>query len=419
MPTSESCIPTSTRRDWAAEYCKKAYELRDRVTERERFSIDWAFDQYVTGDLEKAAQVSNAWKQTYPRTPAPYINLGLIDDYLGRLDEAQANDLQAMKLRSDTARVYANLSGDYVNLGRFKDAESVLQQGRAKKMEQSLLPNSYQLAFLESDDQQMERNLEQAKGSEFEDLVLSMQSDTEAYYGRLREAREFSKQAIASALRAERKEEAAGWAATAALREAEFGNLAEARKQAAAALALAPTRDVRIAAALALARCGDSGRAQTMVDELYKQFPENTLVVNYWLPSIRAAIALHRGDAPLAVGFLQATAAYDLGGATPPFSTGATLYPAYLRGQAYLAQKQWSKAAAEFERIGSHRGLVWNFPTGILAQLQLAKAYAGEGDTAKARKQYESFLALWQNAEADSAVLREAKSEYAKLAPAR
>ncbi len=324
-----------------------------------------------------------------------------------------------MQLRTDSTHVYSGLSSDYLNLGRLDEAKATLQQARAKKLDESLLPNYYQLAFLENNEAGMEKNVQAARGSGSEDALLSSQADTEAYYGRMSRARELSRAAVDTAVGAGAKETAAGWQVTAALREAEFGNFAQAKQDAETAMALAPTRDVRIAVALIMARCGDSARAQSMVEELYKQFPENTLVVNYWLPSIRAAVALRRGDAPLAVGFLQATAAYDLGGATPPFSTGATLYPAYLRGQAYLAQQQWSKAAAEFERIHDHRGLVWNFPTGVLAELQLARTYAGAGDTAKAKKQYESFLALWQNADADSAVLRAAKSEYAKLAPAR
>ena len=326
-----------------------------------------------------------------------------------------ANDLEAMQLRSDTPRVYANLSGDYVNLGRLKDAESVLRQGRAKKMEQSLLPNFYQLAFLENDDQQMQKDMEQAEGSELEDLILSMQSDTEAYYGRLREAREFSKQAIAAALRAERKEEAAGWAATAALREAEIGNPALVRKQAAAALALAPTRDVKIASAMALARSGDAARAEGIVSDIEKQFPENTLLEDYWLPAIRAALALQKNNSRAALDFLETTSSYDLGGGVPPFTLGATLYPSYLRGQAYLAQHEWEKAAREFEHIREHRGVVWNFPTAILAELGLARAYAGEGDVARAKVQYQAFLTLWQNADADNPVLRQAQIEYAKL----
>jgi hypothetical protein len=211
------------------------------------------------------------------------------------------------------------------------------------------------------------------------------------------------------------KETAATWQATAALREAEFGNAAQAKQQAAAALALAPTRDVRVAVAMALARSGDVARAQAMVNDLYKQFHSNTLVVNYWLPSIRAAIALQEDNAPLAIGFLQVTAAYELGGATPPFSSGATMYPVYLRGQAYLAQQRWSEAVAEFAKIRAHRGLVWNFPTGALTPLMSGRASAGQADLAAAKSSYRDFLNLWQGADPDVPILRAAQTESAKL----
>jgi Flp pilus assembly protein TadD len=399
----------------AAVYAKKAYQLRDLVTDRERFLIDWAYDQYVTGDLEKAAQVCDAWKQTYPRDMAVYINLGLIDSYLGRMDRALSDDLQAMRMRSDAARFYSNLSGDYLSLGRVNDAKTVLQQARAKKLDESLLPNFYELAFLENDDQKMLAYVGTAKGTAYEDSLFSMQSDTEAYHGRLAHARALSQDAVAAALRAGTREAAAGWAATAALHDAEFGNKAQAKKEAATALAMAPTRDIRVAVAMAFARSGEMSRAQNMVNELHQEFPENTLLVNYWLPGIRAALALQKNDAAGAVDLLQVTSVFELGGGIPPFSMGATLYPTYLRGQAYVALHEWSKAAGEFERIRDHRGLVWNFPTGALAEVQLALAYAAEGKITAAKTQYQDFLALWKDADPDIPILREAEAEYAKL----
>jgi class 3 adenylate cyclase/tetratricopeptide (TPR) repeat protein len=401
--------------DSAAECANKAYELRGRVTERERFSIESTYYQSVTGDLEKAAQVNELRKQTYPRDLAPYINLGVIDSNLGRLEPALAHDLEAMQLQTDTATVYENLSYDYMNLDRLPEAKAVLEQARAKKLDESLLPNRYQLAFLENDDQGMSASVSASLGTGNESALLSSQADTEAFHGRLSRAREFSRRAVAAAVQAGEKETAATWQATAALREAEFGNTAEAKQQAAAALALAPTRDVRVAVAMALARSGDLARAQTMVNDLYKQFPANTLVVNYWLPSIRAAIALREGDAPLAIGFLQVTATYELGGATPPFSSGATMYPVYLRGQAYLAQQKWSEAVAEFAKIRAHRGLVWNFPTGALTPLMLGRASAGQADFAAAKSQYRDFLDLWQGADSDVPILRAAQTESAKF----
>jgi eukaryotic-like serine/threonine-protein kinase len=401
--------------DSAAECANKAYELRERVTERERFSIESTYYQSVTGDLEKAAQVNEQRKQTYPRDLAPYINLGVIDSNLGRLEPALAHDLEAMQLKTDTATVYENLSYDYLNLNRLPEAKAVLEQARAKKLDESLLPNRYQLAFLENDAQGMSACVSAALGTGSEDALLSSQADTEAFHGRLGRAREFSRRAVATAVQAGAKETAATWQATAALREAEFGNTAQARQQAAAALALAPTRDVRVAVAMALARSGDIARAQAMVNDLYKQFHSNTLVVNYWLPSIRAAIALQEDNAPLAIGFLQVTAAYELGGATPPFSSGATMYPVYLRGQAYLAQQKWSEAAAEFSKIRAHRGLVWNFPTGALTPLMLGRTSAGQADFAAAKSAYHDFLDLWQGADPDVPILRAAQTESTKL----
>jgi len=399
----------------SAEYSRNAYALRDRVTERERFSIDSTYFQSVTGELEKAKQVNQEWKQIYPRALGPYIILGLIDSYLGNLESALAQDLDALQVSSDTARVYSNLSYDYLSLDRLAEARKVLDQARVKKLDGSLLPNFYELAFLENDEKEIARCVAVSTGTENEDFILSSQSDTEAFHGHLHKARDLSRGAIAVALRGGAAETAATWQANIAIREAEFGNATEAKQAADAALSLAATRDVRIAAAMALARSGDLVRAQDMVNDLYKQFSTNTLVVNYWLPSIRAAMALRRGDAPLAVGYLQVTAAYELGGGTPPFTSGATMYPAYLRGQAFLAQRKWDAAAAEFEKIRGHRGLVWNFPTATFTPLQLGRSYAGKGDGARARESYQAFLSQWHDADSDASVLREAKAEYARL----
>jgi class 3 adenylate cyclase/tetratricopeptide (TPR) repeat protein len=401
--------------DSSAEYAKKAYELRERVTERERFSIDSTYYQLVTGELEKAAQVNEQRKQTYPRDLAPYITLGLIDSYMGKLEPALAQDLEAMQLRPDTARVYENLSYDYLSLDRLPEAKAVLEAARAKKLDESLLPNLYQLAFLENDDRGMSTCVSAGLGTGNEDALLSSQADTEAFHGRLGRARDLSHRAVAAALREGTKETAATWQATAALREAEFGNAAQARQQAVAALALSSSRDVRVAVAMALARAGDLTRAKTMVNDLYRDFHSDTLLVNYWLPSIRAAIALGQENAPLAIGFLQVTAAYELGGGIPPFSSGATMYPVYLRGQAYLGQQKWSEAAAEFTKIREHRGLVWNFPIGALTPVMLGRAHAGQADFAAAKSEYRDFLDLWQAADSDVPILRAAQSESAKL----
>jgi tetratricopeptide (TPR) repeat protein len=248
-----------------------------------------------------------------------------------------------------------------------------------------------------------------------EDAILASESDTEAFHGRLRQAREFSRQAIESALRDDAKETAAAWKADAALREVEFGNLVQAKQAAEQALSLAPTKEIQIAAAIVMARTGQTGRAQAIVNNLSKQFPSDTLMASYWLPTVQAAIAIHQGNSAKAIDYLHASSLYELGGAAPPFSSGATLYPAYVRGQAYLANRQWHEAEVEFQKLIDHRGLIWNFPLGALAHLQLGRAYAGAEDKAKARTMFEDFLSLWQDADPDIPVLREAKVEYARL----
>jgi len=399
-----------------AEYTTKAYELRQRATEKERFYIESNYYMYVTGELEKAAEVFREWKQVDPQSLNPIINYGLIASNLGWLDAALNSNLEAFKLRNNTLVVYRNLSFTYLSLNRLDEAGAILDQARARKMDEPLLPNSYQLAFLRNDTKEMERCLSAATGKPaIESAVLSSQADTEAYQGHLKEARAFSRRAVAASIRTEEKEDAAGWQVTQALREAEFGNADQAKQDAEAALALAASRNVQVAAALTFARAGDFARAQKMAADLQKRFPTDTLLAYYWLPSIRAAIAISRMNAREAIKQLQVTSPYELGGETPPFSSGGTMYPAYLRGQAYLETKQWKEAGGEFRNILDRRGLVWNFPLGVLAYLQLGRAYAGSGDRAGARLAYQNFLTLWHDSDSEIPILRRAKAEYAKL----
>ena len=226
-------------------------------------------------------------------------------------------------------------------------------------------------------------------------------------------AREFSRRASDSAIRSDSKETAALWQVNAALREAEFGNNEPARHGAEAALNLAPGRDVQVLAALTEARAGNPGKAEQLAQQLQKSNPLNTVLKLYWLPTIQAAIELNRGNSAQAIEILQAAAPYETGG-PPPFQLN-TLYPAYLRGEAYLAAHQGSTAATEFQKFLDHGGMVANFPTGALAHLGLARAYALSGDTAKAITAYQDFLALWKDADPDIPILKEAKAEYAKL----
>jgi len=246
-----------------------------------------------------------------------------------------------------------------------------------------------------------------------EDLLLSFQSDTEAYYGRLTKARDFSRRAVDSAVRADSKGTAALWQVNAALREAEFGNAAAARQGVAAALALAPGRDGKLLSALTLARVGDSARAKAIVAELEKSYPSRTVLKVYWLPTLKAAIELNGGNSGRALVFLEAAAPYETG-QPPPMQLG-TLYPAYVRGQTYLLAHRGGEAAAEFQKLVDHRGLLVDFCVGALAHLGLARAYALGGDTAKAKPAYQELFALWEDADPDIPILKEARAEYAKL----
>jgi hypothetical protein len=245
-----------------------------------------------------------------------------------------------------------------------------------------------------------------------EDLMLSTQSDTEAYYGRMSRARDFSHRAVESAIRADSKETAALWQANAALREVEVGNVSSAKQGATAALALSRGREVKLAPALTLAKSGEGPRARALADELEKGNPADTLLNLYWLPAIHAAIENGRGNAPQAITDLEPAGPYELG------LTGTQinyLYPAYERGQAFLLAHNGTAAAAEFQKLLDHRGILVNFVTGSLAHLQIGRAEAMAGDTAKAKAAYQEFFTLWKDADPDVPILKQAKAEYAKL----
>jgi hypothetical protein len=272
------------------------------------------------------------------------------------------------------------------------------------------------VAFLENDAGEMQRQLDWAAGKvQAEDLLLSAQSDTQAYWGRLRQARALSKRASDSARSHEQNETAAEWDMNAALREAEFGNPGLARKQAATVLADSSNRELQILGALVLARAGDATRALRMADELKTRFALDTEVNRYWLPSIHAALEIDKHNAAQAVDILQSAGPYELGNPLPQAEIGGFLYPVYLRGEAYLQLRRGAEAAAEFQKLVDHRGITLNGPLGALARLGLARAYALQGDKAKARKAYDDFFALWKDADPDIPILRQAKADYAKL----
>jgi tetratricopeptide (TPR) repeat protein len=399
------------QRSLAVESYRKAYELRERVSEREKYDIMTNYYWDVTGELDKVAQQSELWIHDYPRDPDVHANLGVLYAGLGQYERAAALTREELQLNRDSGISYANLAGQYMALNRLDEAKATLDQAQARKLDQPYLRQAmYDLAFLQNNPVVMEAQVAWAKGRPgAEDLMLSKQSLTVAYYGRLLKAREFTRQAIESAERNDAKEVSASYEAIAALREAEFGNLAEARQQAAAALALFPDgQDVRLRATTAFALTGDTSQAQRLAEQLNTDFPLATLIQGYWLPTIRAIIELGHGNAAKALGLLQATSPYELGGQ-------GSLLPAYVRGQAYLLAHNGTAAAAEFQKLLDHRGIVLNFVTGSLAHLQLGRAYAMAGDTAKAKSAYQDFFALWKDADPDIPILKEAKAEYAKL----
>ena len=398
----------------SAECARKAYELRRKVSERERFYIEGNYYLNATGELEKAAHTYELWQQTYKREDAPYRKLGMISASLGNWAKALEEFRGALRLEPNNLYNYVNLGGAYMALNRLDEAEAVYKQAEGRELESEFqLQNRYVLAFLAGDTAQMARMASAAMGKPGpEDLLLATQADTEGWFGKLKDARELTGRAVESARRKGAKEAGAAYQAAAALREVESGNLKQARADARAALNLAPNRDVRAIAALAIARAGDTAGAEKLAAELDQTLPLDTLVQWYWLPTIRAAVALERQDPNRAIELLNAASSIELAQAT-----NITIYlcPAYLRGEAYLKLHNGDRAAAEFQRLIDHRGLVANFPWGALARLGLGRAYALQGDTPKARAAYQDFLELWKDADPDIPILRAARSEYAKL----
>ncbi len=393
-----------------AENTRKAYELRDRVSEREKFYIESHYYQNATGDLEKARQVLQLWVDTYPRDWQPLPPVYAISSVLGQYEKSLAAARESFRLIPTTGLSYSELVVADIYLGRLEEARATAEAALAKKLDSPDLHFLlYSLAFLQNDTGGMAQQVAWSSGKPgVEDVLLSSEAYTAAFSGRLGMARELSRRAVDSAQRAEEKEVAAGYRADAALREALFGNPVEARQQAAAALALSHGRDVQYEAALALAFAGDAVHAQTLADDLDKRFPEATILQFNYLPTIHAQLALSRNDSSKAVDALQAAMPFELG-------VAGGLYPIYVRGEAYLAARQGSEAAAEFQKIVDHRGIVVSEPIGALAHLQIGRAYVMQGDTAKAKPAYQDFLTLWKDADPDIPILIAAKSEYAKL----
>ena len=399
----------------AIENLTKAFALRERTSEREKLFISTQYYTFVTGQVEKANQELQLWIQEYPRDFVAHFELG--DNYalLGQYERAASETRESLRLESNSVLPYGNLGLFSLALNRIDDAKASFHEALAHNLDDPYLrQNMYFLAFLENDSASMQQQVNWAIGKPgAEDLLLSDESQSEAYQGRMQRARELSRRAVDSAKRNDRVEAAALWQANEAIWEAESGHTAMARAAGAAAMSLAPGRDVRLLVALILAKSGDAAQAQKLADKLDDEFPRSTILQDYWLPTIRAEIALHRGNAAQAIEQLQAAAPYELG-LPPQFQVG-TLYPVYVRGQAYLQARQLSQAATEFQRILDGRGIVLNAPLGALARLQLARTLVLLGNKDKARTAYQDFLNLWKDADPDIPILKQAKAEYAKL----
>jgi eukaryotic-like serine/threonine-protein kinase len=403
--------------DAAKENYQKAYDLRSRVSVREDYIISAYYYNDVTGEIEKANQTYELYSQAYPRAWAPHNNLGGNFAALGQWEKGLSETLEANRLNPDSGTPYGNLVEYYCRLNRYGEAKAIYQRALTHHLD---VPDMhifrYGVAFLEGDAPEMQRQADWFVGKlGLEDISLSFQSDTEAFSGHLGKARELSQRATDSADRADEKETAAKRELNAAMREAEFGNLTQARSQTSAALNISSARSARILAALVLARTGDTDRAQKMADELQTQNPLNSKMNFYWEPVIRAAIQISRKNPGKAIEVLQATEPYELGVPGPLPEIGALLYPAYLRGEADLMLHEGRAAATEFQKFLENRSMVINSPLASLARLQLARAYSMQHDRAKAKAAYQDFLTLWKEADPNIPVLREAKAEYGRL----
>jgi eukaryotic-like serine/threonine-protein kinase len=399
----------------AAESLKKAYELRERVSERERFYIEATYYGFVTGEVEKANQSYAQMVQAYPDDFVAHTNLGNNLNLLGQYEKAAAETRLSLQV-AQSGVTYSNLMASYLALNRPDEAKAVFQEAQSRKLDIPYVHLArYYLAFLQGDASAMQEQAAWTMGKPgVEDWMLSIQGDTEAYYGRLAKARDYSQRAVEAAKRNNAKETAALWRANEALREAEFGNAARARQGATDALALSAGRDVELLTALTLARAGDAGQSEKLAEKLNREYPLDTTIQGYWLPTVRAALQLDRGNSQRAIEVLQRASSYE--SAEPlPFQYFGSIYPAYVRGETYQKAGQNQQAAAEFQKFLDHRSIVLNFPLGALAQLQLGRAKAMSGDKESARKTYQDFFALWKDADSDIPILKEAKAEYAKL----
>jgi serine/threonine protein kinase/Tfp pilus assembly protein PilF len=410
----------------ASEYFTEAFQLRDHASEREKLALAANYYLNVTGELGKAAQAYQEEIESYPQQSRGYLNLGVVYAEQGQYEKSAELTRQELQLDSDNVAPYDNLANCYLALQRFDDARKTIREAQAKKLDDYITRLAvYALAFLESNSSAMAEQQQWFVGKPEENYGLSVGSDTEAYAGHLGQARELAKRSIDSAIHADSKENGAIWQENSAVREAAYGNPAEARRAAEEGLKLAPaSQGVESEAALTFAMAGDTARAEELAKDLNSRYPLDTQMQSLWLPAIRAQLALNRKNPADALSALQAASGDELGQITF-VSNLSCLYDVYLRGEAYLGGGQSRAAATEFQKILDHSGIVWNCWTGALAHLGVARAnrqqastsQGAEADAARVRAlaAYKDFLTLWKGADPGIPILKEAKAEYAKL----
>jgi len=399
----------------AIENVRKAYELRQRTSQRERFYIESKYEWIVNEDWLAASKIFEAWQQAYPRDDIPPNNLAMTYMVLGDPQKRLAAVQQSMRLDPGSGIGYANLAVSYIALNRLDEAKATIKEAQTRGHD---APNFhvylYWIGFLERDAVAMQREADiliSKPGNDPE--FLGVESQTAAYNGQLTRARELAGHMIDLLKRTDSKEEASSSLAEVALREALMGNLALAKRQAEEAIQLGCNKDCEAVAAIVLAMTGEPARAQRTADSLNSRYPKSTTVQYFYLPMLHSAIALANGNAARAVEAFAVAAPYELG--SPYGREFLMLYLVYFRGQAYLAAHQGTQAAAEFQKILDNSGLVLNEPIGALAHVGLARSYVMSGDSASASTAYQDFSALWKDADPDIPILKQAKAEYAKL----
>ena len=398
----------------SAENIRKAFDLRKGVSELEKQEIEFDYYFIVIGDLVKARQSAVLGEQIYPRKPDFHLALGLVSNELGQYETGLKEDMEALRLVPHNSLNYRLVSYTYLLLNQAEKAVSTAQEAHAKGMDSSLVPILYAIAFYRNDTAEMVRQVAASAAKQVqEDLLLALEADTAAYFGHLGRARELSRWASNSAKRAGDVETSATYEAVAALREGLFGNLTQAGQRQALAKARSGGRDKYYAVLLALAYAED--RTPGLEDDFSARFHEDTVVQFNLLPTLRARLALNRSNPQRALDTLEVTAPHELGLPALGLYNWPNLYPVYVRGEAFLAAHRGIEAAKEFQKILDHRGIVLNEPIGALSHLQLGRAYAMQGESAKSRAAYQDFLTLWKDADPDIPIFKQAKAEYAKV----